>query len=138
MNVNVQVSFFFFTSDSSLWHIKPGCSSFFSQDSVVIHLALAARPPARYAVVCELVFPRESARIHGTRVPASGLLPLSGIKQRQWLCASRLPAFPVMRSDPFASRGGRTCLYSSSSQAVRGEKQITEALWSNVNTTPHK
>lgn len=28
--------------------------------------------------------------------------------------ASRLPVFPVTMSDPFASRGGRMCLYSSS------------------------
>lgn len=43
-----------------------------------------------------------------------------------------------MRSDPFASCGGRTCLYSSCSQAARREKLITKALWSNVNITPHK
>lgn len=50
----------------------------------------------------------------------------------------RLLAFPVMRSDPLASRGGRTCLYSSCSKTARGGKLITEALWSNVNTMLHK
>lgn len=30
--------------------------------------------------------------------------------------APRLPVFPVMMSDPFASHGGRTCLYSSSKE----------------------
>lgn len=84
----------------------------------------------RWTVVC--------VRMHGTRAFARGLTALGGIKQQQRLRASCLPAIPVMRSDPFASCGGRTCLYSSCSQAATTEELITEELWSNVNTMPHK
>lgn len=71
-------------------------------------------------------------------MPTPDVLPRSRTAQQQWLRRSRLPASPVMRSDPSASHGGRTCLYSSGSQAARGEKQITEALRSNVNTAARK
>lgn len=43
-------------------------------------------------------------------------------RRRRQLCSSCFAASPVMRSDPFASRGGRTCLYSYPLAGGEGRK----------------
>lgn len=77
---------------------------------------------------CSRWFPVLSTRVYharhflSNREHSHAYVRHSLLPQPRSLHDSHHPASPVMWSDPFASCGGRTCLYSSCSQAGRAEK----------------